>query len=109
MKSYVSITIAAAMGLALSLNAFAAEKTLQERHGGMWPKSENGFVTKNQCLKCHVSYDALAEKTAAAKPNPHKSHMGAVNCEECHVAQSAQPQMMCNQCHRFELKPKAAK
>ena len=107
MKKILSIALAAAMGLAMSLNAAAADKTLAERHAGVWPKSTDGFVTKGQCLKCHGSYDALAQKTASLEPNPHKSHMGAVNCEECHRADAARPAMMCNQCHKFEVKAKA--
>ena len=45
----------AALALSVSLSfaagaAAAAEQTLAQKHQGMWPKSENGFVTKNQCL-----------------------------------------------------------
>lgn len=70
----------AALALSVSLSfaagaAAAAEQTLAQKHQGMWPKSENGFVTKNQCLKCHVSYEDLAKKTANLEPNPHDNHM----------------------------------
>ena len=63
---------------------------------------------KSQCLQCHQSYDALAEKTKNLEPNPHKSHLGAVNCVECHKADkpSKQPELMCNSCHNFTLKAK---
>ena len=84
----------AALALSVSLSfaagaAAAAEQTLAQKHQGMWPKSENGFVTKNQCLKCHVSYEDLAKKTANLEPNPHDNHMGKVNCEDCHKANQA--------------------
>ena len=50
----------------------------------------------------------LAEKTKNLEPNPHKSHLGAVNCVECHKADkpSKQPELMCNSCHNFTLKTK---
>ena len=104
----------AALALSVSLSfaagaAAAAEQTLAQKHQGMWPKSENGFVTKNQCLKCHVSYEDLAKKPANLEPNPHDNHMGKVNCEDCHKANQAKPELMCNSCHNFTLKEKAAK
>ncbi len=108
MRKFVSIALTAALSAAFAMSAVAAEKTLGERHGGMWPKSADGFVTKNQCLKCHGSYEALAAKTEGLAPNPHKSHMGPVNCEECHSAAASKPTLMCNSCHKFEVK-KAAK
>lgn len=102
--------LALSLGVALTSNAMAAEKTLAEQHAGMWPKSENGFVTKNQCLKCHGPYEKLAEKTANLDPNPHFNHMGAVNCEDCHKADkpAKQPELMCNSCHQFTVKAKQA-
>lgn len=104
----------AALALSVSLSftagaAAAAEQTLAQKHQGMWPKSVNGFVTKNQCLKCHISYEDLAKKTANLEPNPHDNHMGKVNCEDCHKANQAKPELMCNSCHNFTLKEKAAK
>ncbi len=104
----------AALALSLSLTfaasvASAADQTLAQKHGATWPKSTDGYVTKNQCLKCHVSYDALAKKTENLEPNPHFSHLGAVNCEDCHKADKAKPELMCDSCHKFTIKPKAAK
>lgn len=101
MKNSIAKMIFLGAALCASLSAAAAGTSLAEKHGGMWPKSENGFVTKNQCLKCHESYAALAKKTEKLSPNPHFSHMGAVNCEECHRASEQKPVLMCNQCHKF--------
>lgn len=104
--------VAVSLGLALGAGSvFAADKTLAEQHGNMWPKSVNGFVTKNQCLKCHGPYEKLAKTTANLEPNPHFNHMGAVNCEDCHKANlpANKPQLMCNSCHQFTIKEKAAK
>ena len=97
--------LVAALGLMLSVSAGAAEKTLAEVHNGAFP-AEDGWAVKTKCLQCHVSYDKLAEATKDIKPNPHKSHLGAVNCTECHKADkpSRQPELMCNTCHNFTLK-----
>ena len=97
---------ALAAGLALTTApAAAADMTLSQMHGKSWPKS-TGFTTKTQCLKCHQSYEALAERTKNVSPNPHVSHQGAVNCEECHKADrpAKDVQFMCNDCHKFTLK-----
>lgn len=82
-------------------------QTLEAFHGKMWPKSENGYVTKQQCMACHGSYEKLAAQTASLQPNPHYSHLGEVNCEDCHKADAAKPQLMCNTCHNFTITKKA--
>ena len=94
-----------------SFCAFAAApaapaKTLQEIHGAAWPKSIDGNVTKNQCMKCHGDYEKLGAQTADLVPNPHKSHLGAVNCEDCHKANLSKPVLMCNECHNFTITKK---
>lgn len=105
--------LAAALGLGLSLamtsGAFAADKTLREIHGANWPVNADGFVTKNQCLQCHGPYEKLAKETAKLSPNPHASHLGAVNCEDCHKADKSKPELMCNQCHQFKITETKAK
>lgn len=107
MTKTITMALVATLGLGLAFGACAAEKTLAEVHGGQLP-AETGWATKGQCLQCHQSYDALAEKTKNLEPNPHKSHLGAVNCIECHKADkpSKQPELMCNSCHNFTLKAK---
>ena len=106
-------TFAAALALAAGLmladgSAVAAEQTLQQFHGKNWRVAKDGFVQKNQCLKCHVSYEALAEQTKNVTPNPHVSHQGAVDCQECHQANKPfkDVKLMCNDCHNFTLKKK---
>ena len=93
MTKTITMALVATLGLGLAFGACAAEKTLAEVHGGQLP-AETGWATKGQCLQCHQSYDALAEKTKNLEPNPHKSHLGAVNCVECHKADkpSKQPE-----------------
>ena len=109
MKKTLIASLAIAFGMAVSsAGAFAADKTLAERHGGAFPKSENGYVTKAQRMKCHGDYAKLAEKTKMLDPNPHFSHLGEVNCEDCHKADKAKPELMCNTCHQFKVRAKAA-
>ena len=96
-------TFAAALALAAGLmladgSAVAAEQTLQQFHGKNWPVAKDGFVQKNQCLKCHVSYEALAEQTKNVTPNPHVSHQGNKPFKDV--------KLMCNDCHNFTLKKK---
>lgn len=86
-------------------SALAAQvKTLKDRHGAAWPISPNGYVTKQQCMNCHGPYEKLAHATRGVNPNPHNSHLGQVNCEDCHKGNTAEPVLMCNQCHNFKLK-----
>jgi nitrate/TMAO reductase-like tetraheme cytochrome c subunit len=52
----------------------------------------------SMCLKCHVSYDHLAVKTASLARNPHDSHNGQLPCSDCHISHGAQFDY-CSQCH----------
>jgi hypothetical protein len=67
-------------------------------HGDVETKKS---VTREQCLKCHVSYEKLAAKTADMDPNPHSNHMideGSVECSSCHHGHKAN-QNGCSSCH----------
>ena len=66
-------------------------------HNAMPPKAPEQAV----CLKCHVSYAAVAKKTAKMKPNPHDSHMGRVDCVQCHSMHD-KSRFMCQDCHAFK-------
>lgn len=50
------------------------------------------------CLKCHISYDHVAESTDNLKRNPHKSHHGELACNTCHVSHGEQIDY-CSTCH----------
>jgi hypothetical protein len=52
------------------------------------------------CLACHGSYETVAGRTKALKPNPHDSHKGEVPCSDCHSSHGNQ-KLMCNACHNF--------
>ncbi len=63
-------------------------------------------VSTDVCVKCHGDYEKLAAKTAKIEPNPHKSHLGNIDCENCHHAHKPQ-ENFCTQCHAgFTFKPK---
>lgn len=91
-------------GLFAAVNSYAAGTVLMEKHGAAWPQSQNGYATKYRCMKCHGDYKNLAQKTKDFSPNPHYSHMGEVNRVECHKPNQAKPDLMCNSCHKFEIK-----
>lgn len=105
-KQVIAAAFSALAALTLSFSAGAAQ-TLEQLHQGSWPVSKDGFATKGQCMKCHGDYPALVKKTARDSGiNPHYSHLGEVNCVECHKPGQEKPELMCNQCHKFEAAPK---
>jgi fumarate reductase flavoprotein subunit len=66
------------------------------------PPSE--MVRTPQCLTCHVSFDALAERLEGkGQANPHGSHNGDVPCDRCHHVHRAS-ENFCSSCHQFEFK-----
>ncbi len=109
MKKFILAAAAIAFGLSMGVaQAAAGDKTLAEIHGKNWP-DPSGWVKKDTCMGCHGSYEDLAKATAKYEPNPHLSHLGSVNCQECHKGDQAKPVLMCNSCHNFTLREKAAK
>ncbi|SJZ57336.1 Cytochrome c3 [Trichlorobacter thiogenes] len=70
--------------------------------------------TNEACLACHESYEKLAQKTKPKKinpadkeshANPHESHMGPINCTDCHRTHKPS-ELVCGQCHTFDFVPK---
>jgi len=60
--------------------------------------------TMATCLSCHGgTYAKLAEMTAKDEPNPHASHQGEVDCDQCHHVHKASV-TLCNQCHTYDMK-----
>ena len=109
MKKTLLVLASLVLSSSFAMVSYAADapaaqpKTLEQVHGAMWPKSVDGYVTKYQCMKCHGDYEKLGQQTADLVPNPHKSHLGQVNCEDCHKPNLAKPVLMCNQCHNFTI------
>ncbi len=76
-------------------------------HGTTLPK-EGAEVENGQCLACHGPMDRLAA-TSAPKDfpdrNPHKSHLGEINCTVCHKGH-VESKIYCLNCHRlFKMNP----
>jgi len=55
------------------------------------------------CLSCHGgTYEKLAAMTEKDMPNPHASHRGDVDCDQCHHVHKAS-ETVCNQCHTYDM------
>ena len=95
-NTLIALAAALCLGTAFSSQALAADFTadFHTAHG-------------MKCDTCHKTTPAetLAKKSAEKKvePNPHYSHLGDVNCTECHKGHQ-KSELMCNQCHQFGLK-----
>ncbi len=55
------------------------------------------------CIGCHGNYDKLAELTQKSLSNPHDSHLGEVDCGNCHHTHKPSEDF-CSSCHNFGLK-----
>lgn len=75
-------------------------------HGGKIPE-EGDSVENDRCLACHGDMEKLEKKTEPKDfpdRNPHKSHLGTVNCTVCHNAHKAS-KVYCLECHKkFDMK-----
>jgi hypothetical protein len=95
--------------LLLAGTAFAQQKyEVKDTHAGLGVACAACHLDKNPptapetkaCLVCHESYEAVAGRTKALKPNPHESHKGEVPCSDCHSSHGNQ-KLSCNACHNF--------
>lgn len=85
------------------LDALHAKRgvTCSSCHGAGLPVADDA-VESERCLKCHGSREQLAVKTAPKiypDRNPHKSHLGEIDCSVCHKAHSTST-TYCMNCHR---------
>ncbi len=55
-----------------------------------------------RCTTCHGSLEKIAAKNKA-HINPHKSHLGEINCTACHHAHTSS-RAYCANCHSFPMK-----
>jgi hypothetical protein len=65
-----------------------------------------GNYSKEYCLKCHGTYDELAQKTSNVKPNPHQSHLGEIECGLCHKSHRSFVNH-CAECHDWNFERSA--
>ena len=55
------------------------------------------------CQGCHGDYKSLGEKTEKVDPNPHRSHLGSLDCSSCHHSHKPSEDH-CAGCHNFGFK-----
>jgi fumarate reductase flavoprotein subunit len=63
---------------------------------------DNEQPVNMNCVKCHGALADVAKK-ATGHINPHKSHLGEINCTACHSGHAAS-KPYCLNCHAFEMK-----
>lgn len=108
-NTFIALAAALCFGTAFSSSVLASDYTADFHlaHGQKCETchktapTEGAKVKKDVCKQCH-SYEALAKQTAKDEPNPHYSHLGDVNCTDCHKGHQ-KSELMCNQCHQFSL------
>lgn len=76
-------------------------------HGETGLLDDSETQVNAECVKCHGSLDDMAAKTAKGEINPHKSHLGKINCTSCHGGHEPSA-IYCNNCHSFDLKISSA-
>ena len=64
------------------------------------PKGEPAMEA---CLKCHGPYEKLAAKGEKLEHNPHASHLGELECFNCHHGHKPSVDY-CARCHTFGFK-----
>ncbi|MBS1125913.1 MAG: flavocytochrome c [Nitrospirae bacterium] len=62
---------------------------------------DNEQPVNSNCIKCHGALSDMAKK-ATGHINPHKSHLGEINCTVCHHSHVAS-QVYCLNCHDFAM------
>ncbi|HXX80187.1 MAG TPA: FAD-dependent oxidoreductase, partial [Thermodesulfovibrionales bacterium] len=83
-------------------------------HGKKTTVDDNETIVNKKCIECHGSLDKLAidqKPSEEDQPsgsgeegvNPHKSHLGKINCTTCHHGHTAS-WTYCLSCHSFEMK-----
>ena len=103
MKKTLLVLASALFGMSVGLSVYAADQAPAAAAPAAQAKTL-GQIHGDQCMQCHGDYDKLAKQTADLVPNPHHSHLGQVNCEDCHKANLSKPVLMCNQCHNFTIR-----
>jgi fumarate reductase flavoprotein subunit len=63
---------------------------------------DNEQPVNMNCITCHGALDEVAKK-ATGPINPHKSHLGEINCTACHRGHEAS-KPYCLNCHDFPMK-----
>lgn len=70
-------------------------------HGDERVRDDNETQLNRSCVKCHGDLREMAEATEAPI-NPHRSHLGNINCTTCHAGHV--PSLAyCLNCHSFTM------
>ena len=81
----------------------AKQVTCDACHGtGGTVVDDNEQPVNSNCAKCHGALADVAKK-ATGHINPHKSHLGEINCTACHSGH-ASSRPYCLNCHDFKMK-----
>lgn len=62
--------------------------------------SDSETEINKQCAICHGSLEQMGTKTSSQTPNPHKSHIGQMQCTACHSGHDPSV-AYCTNCHDF--------
>ena len=62
--------------------------------------SDSETEINKQCAICHGSLEQMGTKTSSQIPNPHKSHIGQMQCTACHSGHVPSV-AYCTNCHDF--------
>lgn len=62
--------------------------------------SDSETEINKQCAICHGSLEQMGTKTSSQTPNPHKSHIGQMQCTACHSGHVLSV-AYCTNCHDF--------
>lgn len=66
------------------------------------PPAKRDFGNQ-MCTKCHTNMDEIIAKTDMGNGiNPHNSHLGTLNCADCHKMHM-KSDAVCRQCHDFDF------
>ncbi len=95
------------------LSQAASAAPLADRHVGKSLTCESCHLVKKpepfaevpaeNCLKCHPKDLIVSKFSSLGDRNPHKNHLGDVDCDICHKGHSASV-VYCEQCHKnFKL------
>lgn len=104
---------ALALGFSFAQEASQQQAAVKEHHlkvsqnekncGTCHAASAPEIPPDTACLKCHGSYEKVAQRTAALEHNPHDSpHYGnTATCTACH-SEHGRSRAICSDCHLFK-------
>lgn len=72
-------------------------------HGDAGILNDSETQANVACISCHGTLADMAQATDTGEINPHKSHLGKINCTACHGGHEPSA-VYCNYCHSFDVK-----